>query len=169
LKSANYLKKIQTAFFLAYIIFLSASCNNINISKKEVAEDVHESKDSGSMKSCNAKPVKDPNHPKPMALMMRMMADNADSIRAQLLRNENPDKLRYPFQKFYLLEPTDSSVLEMQFFENARFYQEAYTDFFNHPNEQKRYFNVLIEKCVNCHEHYCNGPLKRIRKLYIDM
>ena len=113
--------------------------------------------------------VKDPNNPKPMALMMRMMADNADSMRAQLLRGEHLDASHYPFMRFYAAEPTDTVVLKMQFYENARFFQEAYTDMLKTSSNQKQLYNVVIGKCVNCHEMYCNGPLKRIKKMFVEM
>lgn len=119
-----------------------------------------------SLAACT--PIKDPNNPKPMALMMRLMAANADSMRSQLLRGENLDSLKYPFIKFYLVEPTDPNVLEPKFFDNARLFQEAYKQLFANPKEQKKYYNLLINSCINCHESYCSGPLKRIRKFPIE-
>lgn len=111
--------------------------------------------------------IMDPNDPKPMALMMRQLAANADSMKHQIERGEQIDSLKYPFIRFYLAEPTDPSVLEPQFYENARLFQEAYKELFRHPSEQQKYHNLVIGKCVSCHEHYCSGPLKRIRKLFI--
>ena len=104
-----------------------------------------------------------------MALMMRMMADNADSMKAQLLRGEHLDASHYPFMRFYAVEPTDTTVLTMQFYENARLFQQAYTDMLKTTSNQKQLYNVVIGKCVNCHEMYCNGPLKRIRKMFVEM
>lgn len=112
--------------------------------------------------------IKDPNHPKPMALMMRQMAANADSMKAKLLRGESLDSLSFPFIRFYLVEPTDKDVLEPQFFENAKIFQAAHKAVFTHPAEQKKYYNLMIQACIGCHESYCSGPLKRIRKMPID-
>lgn len=114
-------------------------------------------------------PIKDPNNPKPMALMMRLMAANADSIRASLLRGEGVDSTDYPFLRFYMAEPTDPKVLQPLFYENARLFKEAYTKIFRVPADQQiTAFNAAIGMCVNCHMSYCNGPLKRIRKLPIS-
>jgi hypothetical protein len=118
--------------------------------------------------SCSQETIKDPNNAKPMALMMRQLAANADSMKQQILRGEQLDSTRYPFIRFYLVEPTDPNVLEPQFYENARLFQEAYTELFKHPKEQSKYHNLVIGKCINCHENYCSGPLKRIRKLLIQ-
>jgi hypothetical protein len=117
---------------------------------------------------CETETIKDPNNPKPMALMMRQLAANADSMKQQIIRGEQLDSTRYPFIKFYLVEPTDPNVLEPQFYENARLFQEAYIALFKHPKEQVKYHNLVIQKCISCHENYCSGPLKRIRKLLIQ-
>ncbi len=111
--------------------------------------------------------VKDPNKPKPMALMMRQMAANADSMKAKLLRGESIDSLSFPFIRFYLVEPTDKNVLEPQFFENAKVYQAAHKAIFDHPENQKKYYNLMIGACISCHENYCSGPLRRIKKMPI--
>ena len=144
-------------------IFLLVACNqNTNKQAKETAN-----KDSSE--SCS-KPIKDPNNPKPMALMMRQMAANADSMRSQLLRGELLDSLRYPFMRFYMVEPTDPNVLEPQFYENARLFQVAYkAQFRAKPKDQIIAYNATIGKCINCHESYCSGPLKRIRKFPIPL
>jgi len=112
--------------------------------------------------------IMDPNGAKPMALMMRQMVLNAQLMREKIIRNEKLDSLKYPFIRFYLVEPTDPKVLEPQFYENARLFQEAYFELFNHPAEQTKFYNLAIGKCISCHENYCSGPLKRIRKLLIQ-
>jgi hypothetical protein len=111
--------------------------------------------------------IMDPNQTKPMALMMRTMVKNAGLMREQIQKGETLDSLKFPFIRFYLVEPTDPSVLEPVFFENARLFQQAYHDLFRHPAEQTKYYNLMVGKCINCHESYCSGPLKRIRKLMI--
>ncbi len=161
--------KIKIYTFLAFSIFVFACTNISKNDKQKVDADSIKKVDSSSKSTTCSKPIKDPNNPKPMALMMRLMADNADSMKAQLLRGEKLESSHYPFLRFYLLEPTDTSVLKMQFYENARFFQQTYTDMFKKGAVQKQIYNVVIGKCVNCHEMYCNGPLKRIRKMFIDM
>lgn len=111
--------------------------------------------------------IKDPNKPKPMALMMRQMAANADSMKAKLLRGEGLDSLSFPFIRFYLVEPTDKNVLEPQFFKNANVYKNAHKAIFDHSKEQKKYYNLMINACISCHENYCSGPLRRITKMPI--
>jgi hypothetical protein len=160
--------KMKTYLLLIPIAFVFACSNISKNDKQKVDADSIKKVDSSPKNASCAKPIKDPNNPKPMALMMRMMADNADSMKVQLLRGEKLESSHYPFLRFYLLEPTDTSVLKLQFFENARLFQESYNNLFKNSN-QKQMYNVVIGKCINCHEMYCNGPLKRIRKMFIDM
>jgi hypothetical protein len=122
-----------------------------------------------SAASCAQATIMDPNQAKPMALMMRQMVINADSMKQRILRNETLDSLQFRFIKFYLVEPTDPNVLEPNFFEKSRLHQAAYMEMFKHPKEQVKYYNLMIASCVSCHKDYCSGPLKRINKLPIDL
>lgn len=159
-------KIIYTTFALSCIFILIQSCSNqdkkIAVSANELEQQMED-----SLADC-APTIKDPNNTKPMALMMRQMAANADTIKNMLLRGEVVDSLNFPFIRFYLVEPTDPNVLEPQFFENARLHQLAYKELFTHKTEQKKYYNLLINSCINCHQTYCSGPLKRIKKLIIS-
>jgi hypothetical protein len=135
---------------LAIII---AACNQESKSKEE---------------ACEVETVKDPNNPKPMALMMRTMANNCDSMRLKIAAGQTVDSAQYPLPIFWKAEPTDSSVLEELFFNNAKDLEQAYHRLMSNKSDQLENYNVLISKCVQCHTSYCSGPLKRIRKLPID-
>lgn len=103
-----------------------------------------------------------------MALMMRQMANDAQAMRDKIVKGEKVTEDQFPFNRFYLVEPTDTNVLEPQFFENARLFQVAYKELMANPKQQKAYYNAYIAKCINCHESYCSGPLRRIRKFPIE-
>ena len=160
------MKRIIVLFGLLSATFVFIfSCNNV-----EVKKEIHGTSDSTEVKdtaSCSTETIMDPNHAKPMALMMREMVKNADRMKTKLQNGEKLDSASFPFLRFYLVEPTDPNVLEPEFFEKARLFQEAYKAVFTHPNEQKKYYNLMINRCVKCHESYCSGPLKRINKLPI--
>ncbi len=162
--------KIKSIIFLSALFFaLIYSCSNAMDKNKEQSQSNSSTEKITDTidESCNNETIKDPNNPKPMALMMREMAKNAQLIKELIAKGEQVDSLKFPFIRFYLVEPTDPSVLEPQFYENARLFQEAYKALFKHPKEQTKYYNLVIGKCVNCHQSYCSGPLKRIRKLII--
>lgn len=112
--------------------------------------------------------IMNPNNSKPMALMMRALANTADNIRAQLLADKSVDMSQYPLIQFWTVEPTDSSVLEPLFFENAKAFEAAYQKLIQEPQYQKENYQAVINTCIQCHSTYCSGPLKRIRKLPLD-
>lgn len=131
--------------------------------------------DSAQIKAYNdsvevcARPQQYPNKDKPMALMMRQMADHAQVMKELVLKGETVTGKQFPFIRFHLVEPTDPDVLVPQFYENARLFQEAHKALINaKPEQQKEMYNLYINKCIGCHENFCSGPLKRIRKLIVE-
>jgi hypothetical protein len=151
-------KLIYLLTIVALVAFITESCNDGHVKKPE-AQTQESTKQNAS--------IMDPNQPKPMALMMRLMANNADSMKKLILNNEKLDSLVFPFLRFYLVQPTDPDVLEPQFYENAKQFQAAYKSLFTYPTEQKKYYNLMIGQCISCHQSYCSGPLKRINKMPI--
>ncbi len=160
-------KLLVLVILLASTFFVFTACNGGESKSENKTETSTDSLELDSA-SCSNETIMDPNNPKPMALMMREMVKNADKMRAKLESGENLDSSAFPFLRFYLVEPTDPNVLEPQFFENARLFQESYKAIFAHQQEQKKYYNLMINRCVKCHESYCSGPLKRIRKLPLN-
>ncbi|MFN4082284.1 MAG: hypothetical protein ACK4K9_01495 [Bacteroidia bacterium] len=157
---------IARVFSLAIFFVIWFSCTNNNGFKEQAK--VTNKKISDSNSSCsNTQTIMDPNNTKPMALNMRAMAAQADSIKSALTRGEKIDSLKYQLIRFYLSEPTDPSVLEPLFFNNASIYEKAYRNLMNQHSNQKEAYNAMIGACINCHQSYCSGPLKRIRKLVL--
>jgi thioredoxin-related protein len=131
--------------------------------------DIGTSKSADKNESCTKEEtIKDPNHPKPMALMMRTMANYCDSMRLDLKADKTIDSLKYPLLPFWKAEPTDSSNLVNLFYDNASQYEKAYRQLMSNTNNQKENYTNVINSCVNCHNSFCSGPLKRIRKLTLD-
>jgi hypothetical protein len=157
--------KTRLFLFLTIVFICVYACSDHSENANQKATNTPQTiKDTSSI----TETIKDPNNPKPMALAMRQMASNAQQMKDLIEKGEKLDKAKFPFIRFYLVEPTDPSVLEPQFYENARLFQETYTALFKHPEQQEKYFNVVINNCVNCHQSYCSGPLKRIKKLYLE-
>ena len=36
-------------------------------------------------------------------------------------------------------------------------------------SEIPKAFNTLVNNCVNCHQQFCQGPIPKIKKLYVDI
>lgn len=121
-------------------------------------------------KSCSTgeSTVMDPNDVKPMALMMRQLANNCDSMRLKINKNRVVDSTEYGLPPFWTAEPTDSSVLEDLFFHNAESFAKAYRTLMSDSLHQKENYTAVIKQCIHCHSSYCAGPLRRINKLTLD-
>ncbi len=152
-------------FLLAVVFICVYACSENSGSSKQQAQ-IPQQKGEDTLGAIET--IKDPNNPKPMALAMRQMVSNAQQMKELIEKGQKLNVAKFPFIRFYLVEPTDPSILEPQFYENARLFQETYTALFKHPEQQEKYYNVVINSCVNCHQSYCSGPLKRIKKLYIE-
>lgn len=162
------MKKILILSFFALSLIAWSACSDEQTSSKSSTKVASKSEvDSNS--SCEKPTLTvDPNQTKPMALMMRQMVVNMDKMKSKLEAGERVQANDFPFLRFYLVEPTDPNVLEPQFYENARLFQEAYKQIFETKGLQAKAYNAAISKCINCHQSYCSGPIKRIKKLVLN-
>lgn len=100
---------------------------------------------------------------KPMAMMMRAIYDQSKTMRADLESGKGLDSSFYRFLEFHQLEPTDSTVLVEVFYEHNEKFKAAYEELLRASD--KPAYNAMLTACVNCHEDFCPGPIKRINKL----
>ncbi len=166
----NVKTTLTTLCLLIAFVVAFVACNETKTSPKQEASVTADSALNDSAASCDApSSTRYPNQDKPMALMMRQMADNAQKMKNKLEAGEKIDAGTFPFIRFHLVEPTDPNVLQPQFYENARVFQVAHKALVNAPLEkQKEMYTAYINQCINCHQTYCSGPLKRIRKLVLN-
>lgn len=157
----NVKKIIYSILFVSAALAIVQACGN---QQPQQVEQVSVQADTTHDDNCSTT-IMDPNNTKPMALNMRHMAAQADSIKSKLKNGMQVDSLAHPFIAFYLSEPTDPNVLEPKFFDNAKLYREAYVTLMTTKGDQVQAYNAMIGACINCHQSYCSGPLKRIRKL----
>ena len=148
------MKKIILLFWIACIFIVS--CVESVTKKIEKNE------------ACEQPAIKDPNDVKPMALMMRTMANYCDTMRLKINKGEQVDSVSFPLMPFRNAEPTDSSVLGTLFSDNATRFENAYRKLMQDKANQKENYTAVVAECTNCHNSFCSGPLKRIRKLTLD-
>ena len=60
------------------------------------------------------------------------------------------------------LDPTDDSMINGHYLEQAPLYALAVAQFNAHPSAD--HFNAIVERCTSCHLGTCPGPLDRIAK-----
>jgi hypothetical protein len=104
--------------------------------------------------------------PSPMALMMRQMADFADSTRGRLAQGK--DLLPFPghFKQLREQEPTPGMVDHKTFDPYAQAWLIHLDRLYTVPaKERTEVFNTLVVTCAACHSTMCPGPLVRINKM----
>lgn len=110
-----------------------------------------------------------PNKDSELALLMRKMYLDADSIK-QLIVNEEgtiSDAFIAELEAVHTAIPTDPEVKTVEFdaFNRSLIIQAKalkVTD-----GNKAEAFNKLVARCIDCHQSFCPGPIKRIKKLRI--
>lgn len=112
-----------------------------------------------------------PNGDSELALLMRNLSYETDSLK-QLVMNDKgnvSDEFIAELERVHTATPTDSTVKTDEFnafgellINQAKALQEA-TD----ADAKTEQFNQLVNRCIDCHQMVCPGPIKRIKKLKI--
>lgn len=140
-------------------VLLMAACNN-SPEAKTIAE---EPKDSAAC----AKPV-NPNGESELALLMRDMAATTQSIKDSMEKKGVLPVYPEKFGKIFFATKTDSTIDKELFNGLADGYLRNLKYFYGAADKEKTTaYNAMVNSCVACHENFCGGPLKRIRKLII--
>lgn len=101
-----------------------------------------------------------------LALLMRQFTKETDSIRAAVLRGES-HPLWSRIRNIHTAIPTDSASSGPAFDGYASAFIAAVEKMEAADTLEVRYFNNVIDGCMNCHDDFCPGPMKRIRKFYV--
>jgi hypothetical protein len=106
-----------------------------------------------------------------LAVYMREIHHQALNIREKLsegnlndISNEVPER----YNAIFTSEPTDKNVSGEKFTHYASEFIEECEGFYSSSKKEKIFrFNSMINSCVNCHQEFCPGPVKKINKLKI--
>lgn len=110
-----------------------------------------------------------PNGDSELALLMRMMNDSTASIKELVIQGKLPDKFPEAFLKIHTATPTDSTVKTEEFEAFAASYVEGLKQLYqSSPSELETNYNSFVQRCINCHQSVCPGPVKAIKKLKIE-
>ena len=110
-----------------------------------------------------------PNGDSELALLMRKMFEEGEDIKKLITNNEGNITEEYitELERIHTAIPTDANVKTPEF--------EAYTKLmineanllFSNDSNRVQGFNNLVNRCIDCHQSFCPGPIKRIKKLTI--
>ncbi len=68
---------------------------------------------------------------------------------------------------FHLPAATENKEGDLGYTRMMIRYEMAWNQLAMYP-DKNRGFNKLVSKCESCHKSYCAGPLRGIRKMYLD-
>jgi len=71
------------------------------------------------------------------------------------------------FMDIHASAMTDESENDAFFKEQAARFLKAQELIYKDSVNAKQHFNDAVSSCVKCHEQKCEGPIPRIKKLYI--
>lgn len=111
-----------------------------------------------------------PNKDSELALLMRKMYADTDSIKQLIVNNEGNISKEYIeiLEKIHTAIPTDSNVKTPEFSAYTELMLNEANALFSNETNKKEGFNNLVNRCVECHQSFCPGPIKKINKLKIN-
>ncbi|WP_294822227.1 hypothetical protein [uncultured Flavobacterium sp.] len=99
-------------------------------------------------------------------LMEQMYAENMQ-LKQRIAEGEAIGSFPQHFLKIHASAMTDESENDAFFREQAQVFIRAQEMIYKDPANAKKHFNNAVTACVQCHEQKCEGPIPRIKKLYI--
>ncbi|MCD8529048.1 MAG: hypothetical protein LRY27_03610 [Chitinophagales bacterium] len=104
-----------------------------------------------------------------LALLMRHMFDEGMEWKEAIEQDSLHVNFPEDYYGIYTVQATDSSVRNAQFMAMGDVYLKAVKDLVETKKQKKQVkkFNTMVDACVNCHQVFCQGPIDKIKKLYI--
>jgi hypothetical protein len=144
----------------ATVILLMVNCGG-----KEVAKTEKQAVDSAA---CEKAPV-NPNGDSELALLMREMLHNSESLKEMIKSGNLPDKFPEAFLKIHTAKATETDMKKESFNGFADNYLANLQTLYKSPKEKlTSNYNAVINACISCHTEHCPGPLRAINKLKIS-
>ncbi|MCS6796388.1 MAG: hypothetical protein NZ516_10555 [Raineya sp.] len=111
-----------------------------------------------------------PNGGSELAILMREMYDDMDSVKKLVLRGELPMDLREKFAYLHSATPTDSDTKHENYPDMAKAFMDNLNRFYEEKDKEKRLklYKVVVQSCISCHQTHCTGVVKKIKKLEIQ-
>ena len=113
--------------------------------------------------------VTNPNGDSELALAMRKIFDQTEEIKQNLEGGSLvvPEDYINNLKSFHTAIPTDPEVKVEQFFGFVKAIDLAAQELEKKPDfdSQKEQYTRVVNACIQCHQEFCPGPIRRINKL----
>lgn len=120
-----------------------------------------------SLKPAQKDSTKYPNDDSELAWLMRDMYQDGEKIKTAVQNKQLPEDFREKFKNIHTATPTDAAVKGEVFDTSAKVFLQTLDKFYTEKENQVENFNIVVNACVACHQNYCPGPIKKIKKLAI--
>ncbi len=113
--------------------------------------------------------VINPNGDSELALLMRQIYFDADTIKQHIISNEGnvTDEFIEKLEQVHTANPTDPTVKTPEFEAFNKLLILAAKAAKADGNDKISGFNELVARCIDCHQSFCPGPIVKINKLKI--
>lgn len=104
-----------------------------------------------------------------LALLMRSMYSQNEAWKQAIITDKFETNLPKDFYGIYTVEATDSTIRTEQFVSLADAYIASVKELIETEKNKKQIkkFNLSVDACIDCHSVFCQGPIDKIKKLYI--
>jgi cytochrome c553 len=150
-------------FFITVAVFMLVSC------KKEAQQPVVKTvaKDTANCKKpAEGKEFVMYEMSELASLMEQMYAENLQ-LKDRIKNGQPVGDFPKHIVKIHSAAMTDPSENDAFFKEQAAKFIKAQEQIYKDPANAQKHFNDGVTACIKCHEGKCEGPIPRIKKLYI--
>jgi len=149
--------KFTFLWFLLLCAFLVTGCENMQKERTVVSEQV-------IISDVN------PNGNSELALLMRALFEDADSLRLLIASGEGNINQEFVemIRQSHEAAPTKPTMKPAEFDAFNQLLLNDATALLNADTATIEKFNKMVDRCIDCHNTVCPGPTKRIKKLYIQ-
>jgi cytochrome c553 len=103
----------------------------------------------------------------PMAALMEQMYVENSQLKQRIIAGESVGEFPNHIIAIHSAAMTDKDDNDAFFKQQAEEFINAQQLIYNDPANAKEHFNNAVSSCIACHEGKCEGPIPRIKKLYI--
>jgi phosphoenolpyruvate carboxylase len=110
-----------------------------------------------------------PNKSSELALLMRSMYDDSEKIKKAVQEGKIPEDFRKKFADIHSSKATNpEKIADPAFKDFGNNFLSSMEPLYQQKENQVDNYNLMITNCIACHQTFCPGPIKRIKKLSLS-
>ena len=104
-----------------------------------------------------------------LSVQMRKMFDYLKKEKVRIEKNHKPQPFPEYFNQIENLAHTPSKTLSTKHHDYSLALQQTLNDYYlaKEPSERLKTYNLLVSKCITCHEEECPGPVIYIQEQFL--